>query len=178
MQRTTTTPINPAVVTPVRLDSFNTKWQVHLDLIDANLMRPCYLGKSWIINPFWGLRAGRIFQHLVFHRKNPDFTAVGQPVTFARSHLEGIIARTQSVAYAIYPRAGFNGQYLLKWDWRLQSNFALSLLYNRYTKISHRETLVDLLTTNSPAIGPRLAHQKLSNSHPRPSFVLVYRVKI
>jgi hypothetical protein len=110
---------------------FRSKWRAHIDLLDGTIGRPFYQGLSLTIHPFGGLRTAWIRQNFrmvipYYNHATPTFT------WFATSH-------NQSNSWGIGPRAGMSAHWLIGFGWRLEGNAAASLLYTRYTTVTHRE---------------------------------------
>ena len=111
---------------------FKTKWQTHIDLLDATLSRPFYRGRQITVTPFGGLRGAWIRQN--FRMSMTDF--LGVPITPVAWP---VVSHNHSNSWAVGPRFGLSSHYLMGAGFRLEGDVAGSLLYTRYTTISHRE---------------------------------------
>lgn len=111
-----------------------SKWTYAIDLIDAMASRPYYQGSSLTVAPFGGLRAALIRQNFKvslteISGQTGGFILPPQPIT----------SRNRSSSWAIGPRVGCDANWLLPAGFRFEGDFAASLLYTRYTKITHTE---------------------------------------
>ena len=111
---------------------FNSKWRTHIDLLDATLSRPFYRGRQITVTPFGGMRAAWIRQNF---RMSMSYINDNPPTPIAWP----IVSHNQSNSWAIGPRVGLDGHYLIGAGFRLEGDIAGSLLYTRYTSVSHRE---------------------------------------
>lgn len=115
----------------------SSRWKLALDLIDATAGRPFYQAKSLIVSPFAGLRAALIRQSMTV-----ELTELSD--LFAEIPAQPIESRNHSNSWAIGPRVGCNGEYLLGCGFRFEGDFAGSLLYTKYTSIKHSEDSASL----------------------------------
>jgi hypothetical protein len=110
-----------------------SKWTYAVDLIDAMASRPYYQGSSLTVSPFGGLRAALIRQNLkVSLTEISGQTGISNPP-------QPITSRNRSSSWAIGPRIGCDANWLLPAGFRVEGDFAASLLFTRYTKITHTE---------------------------------------
>ncbi len=103
-----------------------SKWNLQMDLLDGYLSRAFYQGRSLTIAPFAGLRAAWISQSLTIQAEEPE-TEI-----WVTSH-------NKSHSWAIGPRLGLKGHWLLGSGLRLESDIAGSILYTRYPSVKHHE---------------------------------------
>jgi hypothetical protein len=104
-----------------------SKWKLHFDMLDGVLSRPFYQGRRLTVSPYGGLRALWIEQDLDIH--------------FLGTHkVVGSKSENESESWAIGPKFGACSHWLLGAGIRLQGNAAVSVLYTRYDKISHKES--------------------------------------
>lgn len=111
----------------------HSSWNLHLDWIDLTLSRPFYQGMCITLNPFAGLRASIIKQS--FNVTLDGLLNITPPTAELTSH-------NHSHSWAIGPRAGVETRFLLGMGFRLQGEIGGSLLYTRYTKISHSDDTI------------------------------------
>jgi hypothetical protein len=107
------------------LTSISSKWRLNLDMVDATLSRPYYQGRKVTIQPFGGLRGAWIRQKL---------NLAGKLVISDVN----VNSYSQSVSWAIGPRAGCKGYYLLGKGFRFEGNAAANLLYTYFTSVKFR----------------------------------------
>lgn len=112
--------------------SVSSSWEVHMDLLDAELTRPYYQGTSLIVAPFGGLRAQWIRQNLSLSAAAIQ-TQTGFPPLNATSN-------SKSSSWALGPRVGFQGEWHLGMGFRLEGDMAGSLLYTQYTNVTNSRT--------------------------------------
>ncbi len=107
-----------------------SKWKLELDWLDLSLERPFYSGRQLILTPFMGLRASWIEQSLNIHVTDPLNVDPGTLTVSSRNHLN---------SWGIGPRAGMDGRFLLGAGFRIQGEMGASLLYTKFSKVSHSE---------------------------------------
>ena len=112
--------------------SADSKWRTKIDLLDATLSRPYYLGSQLTITPFSGLRAAWIRQNFRLEIEEVDITVV--PVAW-----NPIVSRNRSNSWAVGPRAGCNARWLIRSGLRFEGDIGASLLYTRFTRVAHSE---------------------------------------
>lgn len=127
--------------------SVSSSWSLRMDLIDAVVSRPFYKRFCVTATPFWGLRAALIRQSMTVSLTESTGLFSG-----ALPH-QPIHSRNHSNSWAIGPRFGCEGQWLVGSGFRFEGDCALNLLYTRYTSIKHSEDLAS--TTFNP--GPYTA---------------------
>lgn len=122
---------------PVTGNNISSVWRLHMDLVDLNLSRPYYQGRTLTISPFAGLQAAWIRQsmNIEINVIQPGVTLPPQPT----------ISISRSNCWGVGPKVGCNGYCLLPMGFRLEGNASASILYTRFTKIVHKESKV--LTT-------------------------------
>jgi len=114
--------------------SLQSKWHLGLDLADLYLSRAFYQGTHVTINPFAGLRGAWIRQSLTIDAADPQGPS------------GSTTSRTRSKSWGVGPRGGLEGRWLLPIGFRFESDFAISILYTRYTSVYHNE---DQITSNT-----------------------------
>ena len=105
----------------------SSRWRINLDLLDGTMSRPYYQGRNLTIVPFSGVRAAWIRQN--FRLSATTTNAPDNPV----------VSHNTSKSWALGPRAGMLGNWQLGWGFRLKGDASASLLYQRYTKVTHSE---------------------------------------
>lgn len=110
----------------------SSKWHLAMDIADLYATRPAYQGRHLILSPFAGLRALWIRQSLAV-----DFTEQARTRVLLAS--QPIESYNRSNSWAIGPRVGLQGSWLLGVGLRLEADVAASLLATKYTTIFHGE---------------------------------------
>lgn len=118
----------------------NSKWDLKLDWLDLTLSRPFYQAPRATISPFASLRASWIKQSLTLRGENGLNVTPPQSATHSYNH---------SHSWGIGPRLGMEGHFLLGAGFRIQGDVGASVLYTRYTTLSHKE---DPIVTNGPSV--------------------------
>ena len=114
------------------IHQLSSKWTLNVDLIDATLSRPYFEGKKLTFSPILGLRAFWMRQR--FSIKALDGTSNAQQIQDGKS-----INVSQS--WALGPRLGFDGFWILGDAFRIEGNLAGSVLYNRYFRLSQKDSI-------------------------------------
>lgn len=111
----------------------NSKWRLSIDLLDVTAGRPYYEGKNLTVSPFGGVRAAWIRQSLTMHATVPAAAVVGglspQPV----------YSNTRSQSWGVGPTFGASAHCLVGAGFRVEGDAGASLLFTRYTKLTHSE---------------------------------------
>jgi hypothetical protein len=115
--------------------SLSSKWRLELDWVDLVLERPFYAGRKLTLNPFMGLRASWIRQKIDITLE--DLVNFNPPTSSVES-------RNLSHAWAIGPRFGIEGHFLLGAGVRFQGEIGGTILYNNFTKTAHSEDPLSL----------------------------------
>ncbi len=129
--------------------SLSSTWHLAMDLIDAVAGRPFHQGKCLTISPFGGLRTALIRQSITVSMTTSE--ALGF-MSFSFSPPEILSSRNHSNSWAIGPRAGCEGKWLLPQGFCLEGVLAASLLYTRYTSVKHSEDPVSATYNAGPYI--------------------------
>lgn len=124
--------------------SVSSTWQLSMDLIDGIGGRPFYQGRSFTVSPFAGLRAALIRQSMTVNLTESDGLFSGSIPS------QPIQSRNHSNSWAIGPRGGCSGQWLLPKGFRFQGDGAFSLLYTRYTSVKHSEDVAATTFNSGP----------------------------
>ncbi|MBX7066564.1 MAG: hypothetical protein K1X28_04985 [Parachlamydiales bacterium] len=115
----------------------SSKWHYALDLVDLCASRPFYEGPRLTVNPYGGLRLAFIRQKMIVELTQPA-AAFGGSLPAAVPP-EPIGSRNYSHSWGIGPRFGADVYWLFCHGFRLEADLAASLLYTRYTKVTHSE---------------------------------------
>jgi hypothetical protein len=110
-----------------------SKWRANLDMVDGTLSRPFYLGRILTIHPFGGLRFASLRQN--FRLALNGVTGTPPAPVFWNP----LVSHNHSNNWAIGPRFGLDGHCLLGKGFYIQGEASGSILYARYTDVSHRE---------------------------------------
>ncbi|MGE3534410.1 MAG: Lpg1974 family pore-forming outer membrane protein [Parachlamydiales bacterium] len=108
----------------------SSKWHLELDWLDAVVERPMYSGRMLTLTPFIGLRTSWIEQSLNIRLKGALNVSPPSSTVHSHNHLN---------SWAIGPRAGLDAHFLLGAGFRLQGEVGASILYTRFTKVTHSE---------------------------------------
>ena len=117
--------------------SFTSKWKMHLDWLDLQFSRPYYLGRRLLVTPSAGLRASWIRQQL--HVSSPNLYNVYESDTDLP-----VVSGNHSGSWAIGPRALVDMRWLVAKGFRFEGNIGGSLLFTQFTKLSHRESNMNI----------------------------------
>lgn len=110
-----------------------SKWHLGVDIADFSLSRPYYQGPRVIVTPFGGIRAMWLRQTM-----EVDLTQITGDETSLPA--QPLVSTNESDSWALGPRMGSEAWWLLPWyGLRLQGNFAASILFTRYTDLTHSE---------------------------------------
>lgn len=109
--------------------AIHTHWKFHLDMLDMTMCRPFYEGQHFTVQPSVGLRSLWIRQMY----RIDAFDALNLSSPPATSF-------NLSQCWSIGPTAGADSHWLLPYGIHIKGSLGFSLLYTRYTKLSHSET--------------------------------------
>lgn len=124
--------ISPIILMPQitgtnNYDSLEEKWRLTLDVIDAYLSRSYFNGTQLSFSYFFGVRGAWIYQSLI-----NQFGSIGNSVR-GTSTSNGIVDSTlTSDSWAVGPRVGLDGQWMMDRGVRLYGNGGVDLLFTRY----------------------------------------------
>lgn len=116
----------------VSTTQLSSEWHVAMDLWDTAVSRPYYQSPCLTIHPFGGIRAAWIRQKL-------NLTFSTYPMTGLTLTPQPIQSRNLSHSWALGPRFGSEARCLLPMGFRLEGDFAASLLFTRYTTVFQKE---------------------------------------
>lgn len=121
---------------PLAASSASSQWRLGIDWLDATMSRPHYMGRNWTVTPFGGLRSSWIRQsyHITL---NSILNAAGP---------SQMVSTNRSSGWGIGPRGGVEWHWLAGSQFRFQGAFGASLLYTKYTTLSHSETALTART--------------------------------
>ena len=111
--------------------SVQSTWDFDLDWLDATMSRPFYQGKKFTVSPFGGLRASWISQTFDVE--------IADVLNFGGTALDTSTSHNKLTSWAIGPRVGMEGRFLMGAGFRLQGNVGASLLFTKYDRVSHSE---------------------------------------
>lgn len=103
-------------------DSINSKWKYGIDIVDARISRPSYIGDNFVLEPTFGLRGLWIRQNMHIEANNLNAGLLNS----------SRVAHNKSHSWAVGPRAGFNGKWHLGAGLRFIGDATASLLYTNY----------------------------------------------
>ena len=103
-------------------------WKMNMDMVDLSMSRPFYQGRHLIVSPYGGLRG-------LFIRQTYNLTATNAAYLTAQPGTSS--NRMQS--WAVGPNTGACARYVIGEGFRFEGKMGFSLLYTRYTKLSHSE---------------------------------------
>jgi hypothetical protein len=109
-------------------DSLKARWTLHVDMMDATLSRPFYLGCKVTMEPYTGLRGGWIFQEY----KVPAF------ISSINQHIKN---DTTSHSYLIGARGGLLTNWIIFNYARIFGNLSASLLFQQFKVRNFQETV-------------------------------------
>lgn len=98
-------------------------WHLHLNMIDLELGRECYLGKAFTLRPHIGVRTAWIDQHF-------NFEYDGQTLIQNSSFND---VEYHNDFWGMGLRGGLDSQWELGWGISIFGDFALSLLYGNFS---------------------------------------------
>lgn len=108
-----------------------SSWKMHMDMLDLVAGRPFYQGTCLTLSPTGGLRALWIRQSL-----NVQLLG-GLPTGFVAA--ANVSSTTNSHCWSLGPVAGVTSHWMVGSGFRFEGKMGASLLYTRYTTISHQE---------------------------------------
>lgn len=109
--------------------SLHTHWKMHLDMLDFGLSRPFYEGQLFTVRPNAGLRALWIRQR--YEIQAFDAFHLTAPPAFSTN---------LSNCWSIGPNLGANAHWLIGKGFTFKGMMGFSLLFTRYTHLSHKES--------------------------------------
>ncbi len=103
----------------------SAKWDVHYNTLDISLAKPHYVSRYLVMSPFFGARAGWIYQHFAVDYGGDATGPGGTPNTRSISHNDNDF-------WGIGARAGLNTDWILGKGWCLFGNVAASMLFGKF----------------------------------------------
>lgn len=128
----------------VQASQIRTDWKMDLDQLDLLMTLPFYESPSGIIYHYGGIRALWIDQNYTVR------AVLAEHLTTPPA-----VSDNSSQCWSAGLLAGIGAHSLLKWGFRLEGMTKISLLYTRFTKLSHQEN--DQGFGASPAINGSMA---------------------
>ena len=144
---------------PLPAWSVKAKWRMDLDMGDAYIGRPYYQGRFLTFTPLAGVRGLWICQNFRLKAHLPKIPNLLTPS-------EPLVSRNYSHSWAVGPRLGFLGRWLLGWGFRLEGDASGALLFTRYTKVSHRESETVTLPSGSISESTHIAFRDYNTVRP------------
>ena len=117
----------------------HARWRLQYDVVDAEVERPCLLGRFFRAEPFMGVRGVRISQHV---RCQYDDVAFSK-----KRELFDLVVRGKNGYEAVGLRAGAKGIFSFNAHWDIFAQGSGSLVYGSQKVKWH---YVDLLQQNAP----------------------------
>jgi len=117
------------------------KWKLQMDIADLDLGRWYYLGTKVQLHPTIGVRGAWISQAY-----NVNSIAVeGAFLNNQAAPIRSVISQNTH-SWGVGPKVSLEGKWNLGCGFRLFGNGEADLLYTRYTKMSFKQDMTDLLT--------------------------------
>lgn len=110
------------------ITSVNSKWKMHLDMLDVGFNRAYYRSKRMTLSPVAGLKALWIRQNL-----NVQYLTAQTPYN---------TYNTKSHSWAIGPMLGTNAHWLFCHGLRLEGKASAAIVYTRYTQLTKDKQFV------------------------------------
>jgi len=127
--------------------SLNSSWKASIDLVDAQLSRPYYLGTNLILEPFFGGQAGWIRQSLRLSYVAIPADTVSNPVP-----RNPVVSHNNSHCWGIGPRIGLNTNWLMGAGFRFIGSGEANLLYTSYRTVAQRVDAADSADSNALSV--------------------------
>ncbi len=137
---------NPSFGTVNSGAAVSSSWKMNLDMVDAVFERPFYEGAMLTVTPFGGVRGLWLRQGL-----NIDLLNTAGVTTSSSNN--------SSSSWAVGPATGVGGHWLLGMGFRFEGNATASLLYTRYTTISHSEQDSNALLTGAVGVSSSIKNE-------------------
>ncbi len=117
-----------STTTPSQALQIENEWKLHYDQIDLIFT-----------NPFYGDDRGILYHHGGFRSIWIRQTYEIEAVLANAPEAEPVVSTNRSQSWSIGPQVGIGAHSLYKWGARVEGYTKFSLLYTRYTKLSHSE---------------------------------------
>lgn len=104
------------------------KWKMHLDMLDLTASLPFYEAPEIVIYHMGGVRG-------LWVRQNYNVEAVLANALGSAP----VLSQNSSKCWSVGPLVGIAGYSLFKWGFRVQGETKFSMLYTRYTTLTHEE---------------------------------------
>ncbi len=112
-----------SIIAPLPINSAKEYWHLHLNLVDLELGRECFLGKAFTLRPHIGLRTAWIDQKFDFEYDG-QFGISASSFNDVTYHID---------FWGLGLRGGLDSQWKLRWGFSIFGDFALSLLYGNFS---------------------------------------------
>lgn len=140
----------PDVITSTEFFHGTQKWKLHMDLLDWELARSCYVGTKLSFRPFFAARAAWIRQNI-----DVEYTQHASGTT-------DFYVDKRSNSWAVGPRAGLYTNWMIGDGFRLYGNGAGDILFTQYRKLTSSDVSI---TTSTGAVADYLVtHQRRLNT--------------
>ncbi|MDP1609338.1 MAG: Lpg1974 family pore-forming outer membrane protein [Chlamydiales bacterium] len=127
----------------------DSSWRYGVDILDVGVSRPFYEGASLTVAPYTGLRALWIRQHMTVQLT--EVAALFSSGALAASEpLQPIHSHNISNCWGLGPKLGVEADFLIPMGFRVEGDAGVSLLYTRYTTVSHSEDQASTAFSSSP----------------------------
>ncbi len=133
--------------------SVKAHWELHFNTLDAELGRRFWLGKAYMIQPFFGLKAAWIHQHFGITYFNPSDNTFNPDNTLIPFFSQvRVLLKNQN--WGLGPRVGIYSSWHLAKHWDFYGKAAASLLFSWFD-IKNKTTNTDLLrpVVTLPSLG-------------------------
>ena len=148
VQTATFSQLNSPQAQSLSATKIRADWKLDLNVIDASVERPSYIGTSFVVIPFAGIRSVWITQSVKVALFQPA-AAVGGAQYLSP---QPILSKTQSKNFSIGPLIGCEANYLLPLGWRITAHGAASLLATRSTTLQHTEDAQSVAVSEGPYV--------------------------
>ncbi len=109
----------------------SSRWDVRYNTLDVSLGKPHYVSRYLVMNPFFGLRAGWIYQHYSVRYGGQATGPLGSSSgTSTTNHNDNDF-------WGVGARAGLNSDWILGKGWCLFGNIAASMLFGKFEIDQH-----------------------------------------
>jgi len=126
----------------VLYSAVSQEWNVQMDIIDTELARSYYVGRSLSFRPAFGARAAWIRQSLHTHYVNDRIAAPAAPWAGTAVGSRNLNINQVTNSWGLGPRAGVYTNWMLGEGFRMYGNGFADILYTQYTKLAYKENRV------------------------------------
>ncbi len=120
----------------------SSKWKLSMDMVDATIEYPLYLGRRLVISPLFGVSG-------LWMRQKLDMTMdVTSSIVFDLGTSQ-VTSHNISRSWAVGPCSGFDLSWLLGQGVRVEGNAAVGLLFTQYSFVKHSENVASVSSSPS-----------------------------